>query len=385
MRLSEASVNLTLPRKPRVLYLIPVLELGGAELGFVTILDQAFFQGMDVSLACLRRGRGGLDPLLRERNVPVTVLAGARGGLTGLGVAALRLRSLIAEFDPDILIMSLPLANLVGRIVSPRRSRLYRVSFEHSVRYGRAVYRLGLRLLSSRIDAVMADCEETLAASDQSLGSGRARERWTVPLAAFAQTLPVKTSHELRVPARILSVGRLVRDKNYTTTLEALARLRRRGPDFRYTIIGAGPEGPFLRREVSRLGLDGRVEFAGERCGWTREAADYDVMLITSRREGVCISAVEAMACGLPVLAPQVGGIRGYGKHRVNMIKLADLSPEAIAGALEEILQDRELRSQLGRRGAEDARTAFGEASVQVRLAHIRSQLLAASERKQRL
>lgn len=74
-----------------------------------------------------------------------------------------------------------------------------------------------------------------------------------------------------------------------------------------------------------------------------------DIFVIPSHQEGLCISALEAMACGIPVISTRCGGPEEY----VIPLKtgyLVDFRPESLASAILEIGSDRELRSQLSER-----------------------------------
>lgn len=100
--------------------------------------------------------------------------------------------------------------------------------------------------------------------------------------------------------------ARLVPNKGLGKVLEALSLL----PDVRLVVIGDGPERSSLERYAKALGVEGRVEFAG----WLPEHADVlatlksaRVFLMNSTSEGGPRSALEAMACGLPVIATPVG------------------------------------------------------------------------------
>lgn len=108
----------------------------------------------------------------------------------------------------------------------------------------------------------------------------------------------------------IVSVGRLVGWKGLQTVIGALSGLP---PEVHYLVIGEGPERPELEALARRLGVDGRVRFVGRvaHADLPRWLALGDVFVQPSiGEEAFGISVVEAMACGLPVLASQNGGMR---------------------------------------------------------------------------
>ncbi len=114
----------------------------------------------------------------------------------------------------------------------------------------------------------------------------------------------------------IVSVGRLVGWKGLQVIVEALAGLP---GDVHYLIIGEGPEQDALRQLAGRLGVGERVRFAGRvaHAELPRWLSLGDVFVQPSiGEEAFGISVVEAMACGLPVLAADNGGMREIVLHR---------------------------------------------------------------------
>ena len=120
---------------------------------------------------------------------------------------------------------------------------------------------------------------------------------------------------DLAVDAPVLvSVGALVERKGFHRVIECLPALRRRFPGLRYLVVGgAGPEGDWsarLRSRVIDLGLQDCVVFLGtlapEELSVPLSAAD--IFVLATRNEGWANVFLEAMACGLPVVATDVGG-----------------------------------------------------------------------------
>ena len=107
--------------------------------------------------------------------------------------------------------------------------------------------------------------------------------------------------------ARFVAVGRLSRQKGYDRLLEALAVVR---DDFRVTVFGDGDERAALETQSYALGLVPRVTFAGFDANPAPWVAGADALLLPSRWEGLPNVALEALACGTPVIAaPEAGGI----------------------------------------------------------------------------
>jgi glycosyltransferase involved in cell wall biosynthesis len=112
----------------------------------------------------------------------------------------------------------------------------------------------------------------------------------------------------------VLSVGRFVPIKNMALLVAAAAHLRQADPMIHVLLVGEGPEAEALRHLVARLGLTDAVTFAGyvaqEDMGQYYRAAD--VFALASDFDNSPNVVLEAMACGLPVVATDVGGVSEY-------------------------------------------------------------------------
>jgi D-inositol-3-phosphate glycosyltransferase len=158
---------------------------------------------------------------------------------------------------------------------------------------------------------------------------------------------------------RLLYVGRLAPIKGLETLLDGMARLRARGNPGQLCIVGGDADEPLdghegeLRARLSRLDLGDTVTFVGaqpqERLRAWYVAADATVL--PSYYESFGMVALEAMACGSPVVASRVGGLQTTVRDRVTGLLVPDHDAAALADTLEHVLDDADLRWRLGREG----------------------------------
>ena len=151
-------------------------------------------------------------------------------------------------------------------------------------------------------------------------------------------------------PATIVCVARLRPVKNLGVLLDACHTLAMDGVTARAVVIGEGPSLAALEAHRSRLGLDDRhVTFLGAadqstvRDWWQRAT----VGVLTSLSEGMPVSLMEAAACGVPVVAPAVGGIPELVAHGVTGLVTAVDDAAAIAAGLRRVLTDPVLRAAM--------------------------------------
>lgn len=169
-------------------------------------------------------------------------------------------------------------------------------------------------------------------------------------------------------PARLLFVGRLVRQKGLDVLLDALARLPA-AASFELTLAGDGPLRHELAGQVGRLGLDDRVRFAGwvsrdDMPGTLRRA---DAFVFPSRDEGMPNAVLEAMASGLPVAATRISGNEELVVHGETGLLVPPDDPAALAEALARLVADRALCRRLGAAGREKAVREYSWGAVAAR------------------
>jgi sugar transferase (PEP-CTERM/EpsH1 system associated) len=103
-------------------------------------------------------------------------------------------------------------------------------------------------------------------------------------------------------------VARLVPEKDLPTLLQAVALLVQRVPGFRLQVAGDGPCLQETRQAIQRLGLDEYIQLLGECRDVPSVLRQASLFVLSSRTEGISLTLLEAMACGLPVVATRVGG-----------------------------------------------------------------------------
>jgi D-inositol-3-phosphate glycosyltransferase len=160
----------------------------------------------------------------------------------------------------------------------------------------------------------------------------------------------------------LLYVGRIQPLKGADLAVRCLAELDH--PDAHLVLVGgpSGTDGPAeldrLRALVRELGLDDRVRFEPPRshealASFYRAA---DVVLVPSRTESFGLVALEAAACGTPVVASAVGGLRSVVEHGVSGYLVAERDPSEYAAHVRRVLADPERTAEMRSRAAAGAR-----------------------------
>lgn len=197
------------------------------------------------------------------------------------------------------------------------------------------------------------------------MGSGAARFLRERGVTAPIHVIPGGIDGERFRPADgpadidVLFVGRLAPIKRVDLLLEALAQAARRIPGIRAGIVGDGDLRRALEEHAARLGLD-RVRFEGRQADVAPFLVRARTFVLTSDSEGLPLSVMEAMTCGVPTVASNVGDLSDLVEDGRNGFLVGERCPEAFAERIVALLGDEDLR----RRMAKAARASAERYSV---------------------
>lgn len=156
---------------------------------------------------------------------------------------------------------------------------------------------------------------------------GRARTQWHLPADAFV----------------VAGIGRLTHQKNFALFLEIAARIIRDHPRAFFVLVGTGEDDAALRAQAEQLGLGDRVRFLGYVGDMPALWPAIDCLLLTSRYEGLPITILEAMACGVPIVASNLDGMREILRDEENADLVPPGEPEPYAARLGRLLTNPEV------------------------------------------
>jgi glycosyltransferase involved in cell wall biosynthesis len=222
-------------------------------------------------------------------------------------------------------------------------------------------------------DAVMFDGEALIE-----LHGGRE----SLPMPAFVYFPPVDTgrfvpSVEHRCAVReplgipldapvVGTISSLNPMKGLEHFLDAAARVAASRPETRFVVVGGAPQSHLdyrerLRQRADELALSNSVVFAGEQDDVERWYPSFDVHVISSlpRSEGTTTTAMEAQACGVPVVATRVAAVAEVVDDGVTGLLVQPEQPRVLAEAVLRLLGDEALRARMGVAGREAALERF--------------------------
>lgn len=187
--------------------------------------------------------------------------------------------------------------------------------------------------------------------------------RTGIDLARFRPMARSEMRKKLGVDDRpTLGVLATLRDwKGHQQLLEAMVILRERFPEWRLLMIGDGPERVRLEASVDALDLRSSVRLIGNQENVPEWLSALDLFTLPSYgSEGVPQGIMQAMACGLPVVATPVGAVGEAVRDGITGLMTKPRNPLALATTLATLMSDRALRERMGAAGLAYAQENFG-------------------------
>lgn len=247
-------------------------------------------------------------------------------------------------------------------VISQQNTLIYKAQIEHK---GELLMQSQLWLaqfLYSRVNGLVATTQLLLEEIVQQVGVSLPQKQITsipnpVNLELIIQQAQDPIDHpwlQNKEQPVILSVARLAKQKNFPLLLHAFLKLRQQ-LDAKLIIVGEGSERQTLEKLIEELGLEQDVSLAGESKNPWSYMSRADVFVLSSEEEAFGLVLVEAMACGLPIVATDAiaGGPRSILSDNQYGLLVPNRDVDALTDALVKVLTLPDLRNQLVDAGTE--------------------------------
>lgn len=163
----------------------------------------------------------------------------------------------------------------------------------------------------------------------------------TIDVDRFTPTADGETAYDF------LWLGRFNEEKDPLLFVDSLARLRSMGVDFRAAMVGSGPLEDDVGDAIRHYGLGDSVDLPG----WADDPLEYyassDVFVLTSSRDAMPLSLIEAMSTGLACVVPSVGSIPDVVDDEENAVLVTDRSSRTFATEMARLHRDQQRRTSL--------------------------------------
>lgn len=342
----------------RLTYLIDGLNVGGAQIGMARLVNQLDPDRFDITIVGLDGKGMGIVSLLPDHVTVIDLEIEPKFRLD-------RLASLWRVLEnTDILVTSLFHSLAIGTVLGNLRTVPIVIGWQNSAGHTSDLRQRISGIAFDSCDHVLADSEavetmlreEGIAPADISV----------VPIAGVDLDTysPETTQQRNDDVVRVGSIGQLIPAKNYEGLIECAAQL---GEGFEFHVVGDGPRRDLLEA-LAEERAPGRVTFHGEKL--PEEIPPFlgglDIYFQPSRREGLCITVIEAMACGLPVVGSNAGGISESVQHgKTGFLAPTDATDEH-SEHLQILADDEDLRNECGRKARERVASNYSAESLEV-------------------
>jgi glycosyltransferase involved in cell wall biosynthesis/cellulose synthase/poly-beta-1,6-N-acetylglucosamine synthase-like glycosyltransferase len=338
----------------RVVHLVNTLEIGGLEL-VVASLAERMRRRFQLHVICLE-GLGPVASRLAYAGVPVECIGGRE---TSVVRSVIDLRRRLKALRPDVIHTHNEKAHIRGALATLALS--VRSALVHT-RHGRSRVTGWAASIANRI--ALWRSRYIVSVSDDASAilrlEGARPERVRVirnGVDIDRHDEPSRDRAESRM--RAVAVSRLTPVKDLHTMLRAARIVADAQADFQLDIVGDGPSRPELEAFRRVLGLERHVTFHGAAEDVRGFLTTATLFVQSSVSEGISLTLLEAMAAGLPIVATQIGGTPEVVEQGNTGILVAPRDPEALAGAMLTVLNDRGLARSMGRSARRRAETSF--------------------------
>jgi glycosyltransferase involved in cell wall biosynthesis len=348
----------------RILHVIPSLDRAGAEKQMTLLVRGLPRDPFETHVCALTRG-GPLLADLQRAEIPVTVI-----GKTWRADprAYWKLRRLVARLRPDLVHTWLFAANAYGRRAALACGVKHLIACERCVDPWKGWLELAIdRYLARRSSRIVAVSQ---GVRDFYVHHGLPAEKFVVIHNAVPPAKPSPATRrqilaELELPeeSRLVAVvGRLWPQKQIKHAIWAADLLKVIRDDVHLLILGDGPHRDRLRKFRDQVKIRDKVHFLGHRDDVPRLMPHFDALWSTSAYEGQSNTIMEAMACGVPVVATDIPGTRDLVVDgQTGYLVPPDRScRRAICGYTDNILDHPDLARSLGQAARQRMLNEFG-------------------------
>jgi glycosyltransferase involved in cell wall biosynthesis len=339
--------------------------------------------GAEFQMEVICDGHGDVPDRLQRLGIPVLSLPLTTKWSFARSIP--RLAAILRRRSPDVVHLHGQFAGSLGQValaLAGRRQSLYAVQWPSYLSDGGVLSRWRNRVAervscggASVVVAVSEHDHDELLARDLC----NPDKLTTIHNAYYVDESVLRTAAPSSDYPIVGFLGRLADQKGCEYLLEAVPMVLAKHPRARILIIGDGPERRRLELLTSRLGIASAVEFVGYDPNPTRRMQSMTVLAIPSLYEPLGMVALEAMACGTPVVGSRVGGIPEVVVDGRTGLLVPPRDPEALARALLQVLGSKDIAAEMGRLGQERARQDFNPTMIAGKYAELYRRLAAAT------
>ena len=360
----------------RILHIINSFDIGGHERFLIQLLEGLDRDGFRQEVCVPDRGKDRtrlLEEICRDNNIPMSIIP-VSGNLDFRVLG--KLKALIRKGGYDVVHMHLEYSMLWGRLAARRAGARVILSSEQKVPFYKLQFPLKYveRRWSKFTDKIIACSHAIESFMVEKVGIDRGR------IATIYNSVDTSVFYPFDSDAEMERVDELRREhglskddlivgcvgnfrpvKGQKFLFDAVERIVEEIPRARFVFVGGGPEKEGMEGYAREIGIYDKLIFAGIQNDVSAYLNLFDIFVQPSLSEGFGIAAVEAMACGKPVVATRVGGVPEIIESGKDGMLVPSQDSDALAKAIIELASNRDKMAAIS---AEAIRTARGRFDV---------------------
>ena len=388
--LSQKVIHSLMEHKKKMLFIITKSEMGGAQRFLYELITHLNPQNYQFLVAA--GGNGQLIEKLREKGIEATSIKNFSNALSLKNfLAFFETFNLIRKFKPDILYLLSSEAGFIGAIAG----KLYRLLFwriPHSLKKGgepKIIYRIGgwafkepknvfikkIYLWAEKISAPFKDIIITNSEFDRQLAIKNkiAKPDKIITIYNGLDTdnlkflseeearifIESKIKHSINKSALIGTIANFYRNKGLEYLILAAQKLKNKGLDWQFVIIGKGPERSKIENFIKKTNLENNVFLIGFVSDAFECLKAFNLFVLPSIKEGQPWTILEAMAAEIPIVATNIAGIPETIETEKSGLLVEPADPEALSSAIEKMLTHPSLTQECAKNAVKIVREKF--------------------------
>lgn len=354
-------------KKINLMQVMLTLDVGGAETFVVNLLKNINREIFNVSVCCIWKG-GPLENELRKIDIPVYIM-NKREGIDWSIFN--KLKNIFKTNHIDV-INTHHLGPLIYALIPAKIAKVKKIIHtEHSFKYfiKKRRYFWYAKILFKHVTKIIGVCDDITeyiknninkdSSKTLTIKNGIDVKKFNV-IKTKEEILKIKSRLNLKKDSFIIGmVGRLDAVKNHKMTLKNFQKISLDNQNINLLIIGSGPEEKNIKQIIFNLKIQDKVILLGERTDISELLSIIDIFLLPSLSEGLSIALLEAMSSKKAIIASNVGGNIEIIKNNSNGLLFNLNSEEDFISTLLRLINNAELRHELGLKAFETVRGHF--------------------------
>lgn len=332
----------------RITYIISTLNIGGAQIGMCRLLNKLDENKYDVLVV-------SLDGRIKETKVQIPSNVEVINIYKPDNLIYPQILTLIREVrKSDVIVGSLYHASLISKILGTINSNSTVCTWRHNTEFKNKKRMLAFKHTNKLTDIIIADSLSVAERLQNDYNIGKDNIH-VVPIAGINLDDYKPVIHEKR-NVSVGTVGTLTKQKNHETILDVASQLQ--SSDISFEIAGCGDLDTELQKrivneELTNVTLHGFVDDVPS------FLSEIDIYFQPSLYEGLCITVLEAMASGLPIVGSEVGGIKRNVDHGQNGFLRDPRAVNQFTADIIKLSENPNLRSEYGKVGRKKVQRKF--------------------------